>query len=120
MANYILNTENIYATNATIKKLDSLIREDIFPRNAWDTPMQQIDDQGTITVDWKIENVSGLKKIRFTVDHNRNVELLFFNGKEYKAFNRESDYAGFSWLVRQQMAAFKDFYRGYLTRVETK
>jgi len=117
--NFIIDTNSIYGTNSIIKRLDTLIREDIFPRNAWDTPKQNINGNGEITVDWKIDAVSGLKVIRFSVDHERKVELSFFNGKEFKIFDPKSDYAGLSWLVRQQMSAFRDFFTGYLKRVET-
>ena len=103
--NYILYSNSIHGTNSVIKRLDTLIREDIFPRNAWDCPRQTVDDKGQIIIDWKIENVCGLKLIRFAVDHERKAELKFFNGHEFKTFNPESNYDGFAWLVQQQMAA---------------
>ena len=118
--NYIIDSDSIYGTNSVIKRLDTLIREDIFPRNAWDTPKQTIDDKGQIIIDWKIEGIFGLKLIRFAVDHERKVVLKFFNGHEFKNFEPTSDYTGYSWLVRQELQAFKDFYRSYLKRVETK
>ena len=117
--NFILDTNSIYGTNSVIKKLDVLIREDMFPRNAWDCPKQTIDDKGQIIIDWKIEGIFGLKLIRFAVDHARNAVLKFFNGHEFKTFNPESNYDGFSWLVRQEMQAFKDFFTSYIKRVES-
>ena len=116
--NFILSTNSIYDTNSVIKKLDSLIREEVFPRNAWDTPVQRIDENGTLTIEWKIENIHGLKRIRFTVDPERVVSLSFFNGKEFKPFDWDSDYSGFSWLVQQQLYSFHNFYTSYLKRVE--
>ena len=99
--------------------MDVLIREDIFPRNAWDCPKQTINGNGEITVDWKIEGISGLKIIRFVVNHERVVTLEFFNGKEFRPFDPESDYSGYAWLVRQEMAEFRNFYTSYLKRVES-
>lgn len=118
--NFMLDTDSIYGTNSVIKKLDTLIREEVFPRNAWDTPKQTIDDKGQIIIDWKIEGIYGLKLIRFAVDHERKAVLKFYNGKEFRPFIPDSDYSGFSWMLRQCMCAFKDFYTAYLTRVETK
>lgn len=117
--NFILDTNSIYGTNSVIKRLDTLIREDIFPRNAWDSPKQTINSNGDITVDWRIESVSGLKVIRFVVDHERNVNLEFFNGKEFKIFDPESDYSDFAWIVRQSLNAFKDFFTAYIKRIES-
>ena len=121
MANFIINSDSIYSTNGIIKELDNLIREEVFPRNAWDTPKQTIDEKGQITVDWKIEGVAGLKIIRFTVDNERVARLSFYNGSKFSYFVYDSDYTGYAWIIRQQMAVFHNFYTAFLKRVdETK
>lgn len=117
MAKFILDSKSISNVNYIIGKLDSLIREDIFPRNA-DEPKQYIKGSGNMIISWRIHEVANLLEIKLTFDTERNVTMEFIGLNSKFTFDPESNYEKADWHFQLAMKAFQEFWIAYFKKTD--
>ena len=117
-ANYLFDSSTISNVNYVIGKLDSLIREDIFPRNT-EPAKQYFKGSGNIIISWRCHEVANLLEIKVTIDTERKVSMEFIGLNSKFTFDPDSQYEKADWHFQLAMKAFKEFWAAYLKRVET-